>query len=98
MLEKADTSPDYLLKFYEELIKAEIYILIKTVETNDSILIDYWMTAEGKIFIPIFSSINKIKQFTKNEASYLTIDARTFFQKTLGNTMIINPVGDCSKE
>lgn len=52
----------------------------------------------GKLYIPIFSSLQRLQEFMNYEASYLCMNSRDFFNFTLGTGVFLYPGASYGKE
>jgi hypothetical protein len=46
---------------------------------------------DGKMFVPFFSSLEKLQGFIEGQVVYFTIPGRTLLEATRGSTLLLNP-------
>ncbi len=99
-LVKAATHPSARPQFYHDLLEAEIYIVNKDTGNPSIQDQDYRPGSELRIqqlkkgdqfWLPIFSSLPRLQQFTNSGTNYLRMRARDFFEMTRGANIILNP-------
>lgn len=60
--------------------------------------VEKWQRQDGTLAIPFFSSLEKLKKTVKKKQSYLALPARSLFEMTAGDRLVLNPLSDYSKE
>jgi SseB protein C-terminal domain/SseB protein N-terminal domain len=106
-LMSAASNPSSRPQFYRDLLEADIFI-IQHGENNFNIqnnvlqqgsqLKIQHIERDGKSWLPIFSSLQRLQQFIRSEAKYLQIKAKDFFEITRGAHIVLNPGFDYGKE
>ncbi|ADB16387.1 enhanced serine sensitivity protein SseB [Pirellula staleyi DSM 6068] len=93
--------------FYEVLLQSTLFVLqggdaplaetTRHVDAGESILLRTF-ERDGKTYIPIFSSLERLKAGLKSNASYLGMSARDLLALTAGSPLVLNPGSDYGKE
>ncbi|GAB6988278.1 enhanced serine sensitivity protein SseB C-terminal domain-containing protein [Paenibacillus pini] len=93
--------------FYIELQKSQIYAIQgngpetvtkeKTLSQGETVQL-LNIEGNGKIYIPIFSSITRMQEFIQEEVHYLSMNAKELFQLTKGADLLLNPGSEFGKE
>jgi hypothetical protein len=106
MLVKAANDPMSRLDFYRELQASNIFVIQVDSEVNiqDGILNENQtvkllnVELNGKMYIPIFSSLLRLQEFVDTEVSYLSMNSIDFFTLTKDADVIMNPRSSYGKE
>ncbi len=103
----AATNPASRPQFYRDLLEADI-LVIQYGESNLDIQNDVLQQGaelkiqhierDGLAWLPIFSSLPRLRQFIRSESTYLQFKARDFFEITRGAYVVLNPGSDYGKE
>ena len=106
-LMNAATNPADRPQFYRDLLKSEIYLINhnrdqlhiqNNVLQQGTQLNIQSFERDGKTWLPIFSSLERLEQFIRSDSSYLQLHARDFFEITRGAYVILNPNFQYGKE
>ncbi len=106
-LVKAAVDPAYRPQFYRDLLGAELFMpqdgksesgLGKSSVAKDEVLELMTFEHEGKRLIPLFSSLERLREFIEEETQYLLMKAIDLFQITRGEMLVLNPGADFGKE
>lgn len=102
----AANDPSSRPDFYRELIVSDVFMI--QVKDDDHIhegVLKEGSTVQllkiemdGKLYIPIFSSLLRLQEFIKEEVSYLSMNSIDFFKLTLGANVILNHGASFGKE
>jgi hypothetical protein len=94
-------------QFYRELIKSDIYFIEHgnppirggrvTLAQGYQLRIQP-MDIKGKSYLPIFSSLPRLRAVLKHEAGYISMNALKFLEITKGADLILNSGSDYGKE
>jgi type III secretion system (T3SS) SseB-like protein len=106
-LVKAATDPSHRPQFYRDLLASDIFVISSgdaAMDIRDGVLkqgatvaIQRWRR-DGQDWLPIFSSLPRLRQNLAAEANYLRLNARNFFEMTRGTHVILNPNCEYGKE
>ncbi len=106
-LMNAAMNPSGRPQFYRDLLEADIFIIqsgdnnlnIKNsvLQQGSQLKIQHF-ERDGKSWLPIFSSLQRLQQFIRSKTNYLRLNARDFFEMTRGAYIILNPNFDYGKE
>lgn len=101
--DEAANRPD----FYATLLESTVYIFGQgeradphagTIDAGEKIAIEHWIREGGTPVIPFFSSITALQRATESASRYMALPARTLFDLTRGNSLVLNPKSGLSKE
>lgn len=104
VLELASDQPEYRAVFYQKLLNQKIHVLVQSgyqssdlvqgIDPNIPIL-----TFDNQV-IPIFTEVERIHDSSaiNHEVDYITVDARSFLEMSLGSSIIVNPFSKFYKE
>jgi len=93
--------------FYKLLLESEIFVLgfsdspedgIKTLVKGSKLSIVNWEKNDGTPVIPFFTSLEALQSTLKEEARFVSMPAREFFELTKGSDLYLNPTLDHGKE
>ena len=111
LLEKAAKEPAYRPEFLQQLLIGHIYCLGVTDRTTqpmkteqihmkqgDELHLQKWKKADGTEALPFFLSLETLQQSIEEEHSYLYLPTQQFFEMTLGDTLVMNPMSAYGKE
>jgi hypothetical protein len=105
-LMKAASQPAHRAQFYRDFLASDIFILptgelpeIKDglVQTDSKLSIQH-MEANGKNYLPFFSSLPRLQAAIRGQRNYLKLAVRPFLEMTKGATLLLNPGSDYGKE
>ena len=93
-------------QFYRDLLESEIYAIQEGVpesegkvtlaeDTEVRLRMIEW---NGKPFIPIFTSLERLQTVLQDEVGFLSLNALQFMQITQGADLVLNPGSDYGKE
>lgn len=107
-LVKAASDPSHRPQFYKDLSSAELFIIqhgVKPSESQQNLTIQEGMTIQiqnmehnGKLYIPVFSSLTRLQQMISEEVAYLGVSALELMEFTKGADLLLNPGADFGKE
>ncbi|MHC5201763.1 enhanced serine sensitivity protein SseB C-terminal domain-containing protein [Myroides sp. LJL119] len=104
IIELASDQPEYRAVFYQKLLNNKVYVLVDSgydtrnltagIDPNIPIL-----TFENQV-IPIFTEKERIfdSGAINHEVDYIVVEARPFFEMSLGSPIIVNPFSRFYKE
>ena len=105
-LVKAAEDPAYRPQFYKDVIEEDIYIVqegqsaevsgVTTLEEGTSLQVQN-IEWEGKPYIPIFSSLERLQMTIQDEVGYIALNMLEFMKITLGAELLLNPGADYGK-
>lgn len=84
-------------KFIEQLLISDVYCL-GTQSADHKFRFRVLETPEGDQAIPFFLSRELIQNDFGEDAEYLIVNTRQFFEMTQGATLVLNPTSELSKE
>jgi hypothetical protein len=106
-LVKAATDLSHRPQFYRDLLLSDIYVVnsgSESLDIQDGVLqegsnieLQSWQR-DGEAWLPVFSSLSRLRQSLQVEANYLRLNAKSFFEITRGANVILNPNLDYGKE
>ena len=106
-LVKAATDPSHRPQFYRDLLVSDIYAINAggeslatqdgVVQQDGNIQLHSWQR-DGEPWLPVFSSLPRLQQVLEAEATYLCLNAKSFFEITRGANVVLNPNLDYGKE
>jgi hypothetical protein len=106
-LAKAATDPAHRPQFYQDFVKADIFVIQhgfvpektgrSTLEQGMELKIAPF-DMNGKSYLPIFSSLARLRAAIHNEVGYLSMNALEFLKITQSAELILNPGSDYGKE
>jgi len=106
-LMRAAGDPAHRPQFYRDFAASKIFVIndgeplagegettlaegrslrLRTIELN------------GKLYLPIFSSLPRLQAVLQEEARYISLNAREFLEITRGAELVLNPGSDYGKE
>lgn len=106
-LAQAADDPATRPEFYKELLEAEIFVIgftdspgegRTTVPEGAKLSIVNWTKDDGTPTIPFFTSLEALQRALKEEARFVAMPARSFFEITLGSFLVLNPMSSYGKE
>lgn len=84
-------------QFYKDFAQAEIYLIHEGEATDGQKLNIQQIEFNGKMYIPIFSSIPRIQSAIKSEVKYVGIKAIELVKATQGAELLLNPGSEYGK-
>lgn len=106
-LVKASSDPAHRPQFYKDFVQSNIFIIQhgevpeeegeKTLESGMQLQIQN-IEIEGKLYIPIFSSVPRIQAVINGEVGYLALNALEFLKIVNGSDLVLNPGSEYGKE
>jgi hypothetical protein len=99
-LVNAATHPSARPQFFRDLLDADIYIVNRGENNPNSPDHGYrpgsklriqQLKKGDQLWLPIFSSLPRLQQFTNSDTNYIYMRARDFFEMTRGANIILNP-------
>lgn len=107
-LVKAAKDPAHRPQFYEDFLASEIFIIqhgepppkeVKRVTISAPTKLQIQnIEHNGKPYIPIFTSLDRLRATLKREATFMGINAREFLNIVKGSAVLLNPGSDYGKE
>ena len=107
-LVKATTDPAYRPQFYKDFTASDIFIIQhgeRPPEAHRRIVLNAGKNIQiknvehnGKLYVPIFSSLARLQAALTGEAAYLGINALEFLKITKGSPLLLNPGSAYGKE
>jgi hypothetical protein len=103
----AATNPAARPQFYRDLLESDIYLINHNrdqIHIQNNVLHQgtqlniQSFERDGKTWLPIFSSLERLEQFIRSDSRYLQLHARDFFEITRGAHVILNPNFQYGKE
>ncbi len=100
---KAANDPSHRSQFYKDFLASDVVVInpggdLKVDEagrtTENTTLEIQGMEFEGKNYIPIFSSEERLVEYTRPGTGYLALNTRIFLERTKGADLFLNP-GSC---
>lgn len=93
--------------FYRLLLASEIFVIGETespgeglanIPAGGKLSVIRWEKSDGTPVIPFFTSLSSLQKALTEEANYLRLSARMFFEMTRGSHLVLNPKSDYGKE
>jgi hypothetical protein len=106
-LARAATEPASRPEFYRLLLESEIYVIghtdtlgegRTTLPVGAKLSIVHWEKRDGTSFVPFFTNIEALQRALKEEARFVAMQARNFFEITRGATLVLNFASSHYKE
>jgi hypothetical protein len=107
-LMKAATDPAHRPQFYQDLARSDVFIIqhgAAPPPEERRLTLQQGMTLqvqsiqhEGKPYVPIFSSLLRLRAAIDDDVAYLGLNAVALFQITRGSALILNPGSAYGKE
>jgi hypothetical protein len=106
-LVKAATDPAHRPQFYQDLVKSDVFVIQQDFipEKADRITLEQGMELKiapvemnGRSYLPIFSSVARLRAVIQSEVGYIGMNALEFLKITRGAELILNPGSDYGKE
>lgn len=106
-LVNASKNPSSRPQFYRDLLEADILVINRGKENlkiknnlleKGSKLEIPNIERNGKLWIPIFSSLTRLRELIPSEVVYVKLNARDFFENARGSEIILNPASEFGKE
>lgn len=94
-------------EFYEALLGAEVFVIgftdtegegIATIPAGAKVSIVNWEKNDGTPIVPFFTSLEALQKALKEDARYLALPAKSFFEITRGLFLVLNPASPYGKE
>lgn len=105
---KAATDPAHRPQFYRDFMASDIFIIQhgeQPPERDGRVVLEEGKNIQirniehnGKLHIPIFSSLERLRAVLNEEAAYLGMNALEFLKITKGSPLLLNPGSDYGKE
>lgn len=106
-LVKAATDPAHRPQFYRDFVKADILVIqhglvpekpAKITLAKDMALKIAPIEMNGKPYLPVFSSLARLRAVIQNEVGFLAMNALELLRITQGAELMLNPGSDYGKE
>jgi hypothetical protein len=103
----AATNPSARPQFLRDLLESDIYILNQKTDElqiqnnilqKDAKLNILSFQKDGKTWLPIFTSLERVEQYIRADSSYVQLKAKDFFEITRGAFVFLNPGFPYGKE
>lgn len=109
LLVKASLEPSFRPLFLDQLLQADIYCIGVTdqpsghenkqiLEEGSQLRLMHFQSEEGEPYLPFFLSLESLQKGIDEQQSYLRIPAKSFFEMTLGASLVLNPFSEYGKE
>ncbi|MDR0480450.1 MAG: enhanced serine sensitivity protein SseB C-terminal domain-containing protein [Gallionellaceae bacterium] len=94
-------------EFYQALMESTIFIIgstssggegATTIPAGATLSIANWEKKDGTPIIPFFTSLDALQRALREEADYVALPARSFFEMTQGAQLVLNPSSSYGKE
>lgn len=106
-LMRATEDPTHRPQFYRDLVESDLFIIQhgppperasnKVLQKGYQLEIQN-IEIDGKMYVPVFSSLPRLQATLKEEAGYISLNALEFMKIVLGSEIILNPGSDYGKE
>jgi hypothetical protein len=107
-LVKAATDPAHRPQFYRDLARSDVFVIRhgaapprqagrRTLQQGMTLEIQNIQHA-GKMYVPIFSSVLRIRAVIEEDVAYLGLNAIALFKITRGSALMLNPGSAYDKE
>jgi hypothetical protein len=106
-LMNAATDPAARPQFYHDILESDIYLINhrddqvnvqnNVLQAGTQLNIQSF-ERDGKVWLPIFTSLQRLEQFIRSDSNYLQLKGRDFFEMTRGAHVMLNPNFDYGKE
>jgi hypothetical protein len=106
-LVRAMQDPAHRPRFYRDFLKADVYAIQQgpvparatrqRLQEGTRIQLVV-MEIEGRKFIPIFSSVQRISAVIKEPVAYMGVNTEKLLKMTRGEHVILNPGSECGKK
>jgi hypothetical protein len=106
-LMRAALNPSYRPQFYRDLLEADIFIInyaeSDSEEQNNTMSESFELKVpkierNGQVWLPVFSSLQRLQEFISSETAYVVLKGRDFFELARGVHIVLNPDSDYGKE
>ena len=111
-LAKAAEDPASRPAFYRMLLDSKVFVIGNsdlpaseggvvdsvTVPSGAMLSIVNWQKADGTPVVPFFASLASLQRALDEEARYMELPAKSLFELTLGEWLVMNPASPCWKE
>lgn len=106
-LARAADDPASRPDFYRTLLESEVFVIgftdsagegRSTIPEGSKLSIVNWEKNDGTPVIPFFTSLEALRSALKEEATFLAMPARNFFEITRGSGLVLNPKSSYGKE
>jgi len=100
------SDPAHRPQFYKDLVASNLFFIQEgdllestsgVVEKDTKIQIQN-IELEGRLYIPVFSSLVRLEEVVQREVNYMAMNALDFMKITRGSDLILNPGSDYGKE
>lgn len=100
VLVKAATDAMHRLGFYQELIRSDLFFIQEgdsyTAQGRTKLEAEYRLRLakiewNGLSCIPVFSSLTRLQEFVRHEATYVALNALEIMKITQGENLMLNP-------
>src|SRR5262245_55460789 len=102
-LERAAANPALKPALGKALLASTIYVIghvegedpakqsQSTIKDGTKLVLRSHTGPDGRVFVPFFSSLEKLQGFIEGQASYIGIPAAMLFDMAKGATLVLNP-------
>ncbi len=108
MLRLAVADPGHRPEFYRVFLESKVFVIAShlgsagatgpvRLEAGERLSILSWRQSDGATFIPIFSSLELLKEALDHPAGYVAIGARDLMEAARGTRLVLNPRSDIGK-
>jgi hypothetical protein len=103
----AATNPASRPKFYRNILESDIYVINhqddkaniqnNVLQARTQLNIQS-LERDSKVWLPIFTSLQRLEEFIRSDSNYLQMRGRAFFEITRGANVLLNPNQEYGKE
>lgn len=108
MLRLAVADPGHRPEFYRVFLESQVFVIAShlgsagatgpvRLEAGERLSIVSWRQTDGATFIPIFTSLERLKEAVDHPAGYVAMNARDLMEATRGSRLVLNPRSDVGK-
>jgi hypothetical protein len=106
-LMNAATNPASRPQFYRDILESDIYVINHQddkVNIQNNVLQGgtqlniQSFERDGKVWLPIFTSLQRLEEFIRSDSNYLRMRGKDFFEITRGANVLLNPNQEYGKE
>jgi len=77
--------------FFRELLVSTVFAQVPSSDDSGQLRFIQFISPEGETLLPFFTDQTKARQAGDGSAKVVEFDGRTFFELTLGATLVMNP-------
>jgi len=102
MLRLAVADPGHRPEFYRVFLESEVFVVAGhlgssgatgpvRLEAGERLSVVSWRQSDGATFIPIFTSLDLLREAVTHPAGYVAMNARDLMEATRGSRLVLNP-------